>query len=315
MLSNRYIFFTLLFLLTSALTTQRAVASVSHHKKKDKSQIVHPQLSKDDQIKMERAMLDGERYKVLEDWDNAIKSYSDALSIDPTNAEAHFQLSQIYSGTHKLNDAQQEADIASRLDGNNKWYLEQLASVYISEGKSREAIETYKTLIQKFPAEPDYYLNLGFLYSRESQFDNAIKVYDQFEKNFGIDESVIVEKKNLYLQLNKFNEAVNEVHKLVEAFPGETQYMLMEAELYRANRMKDKAADLYKKVLAIEPDNAQALLSLDEIDTQSGDSTQSINNIKKIFQNPNVDIDTKIRILYPYLQYWDIRKSQKQDAL
>lgn len=315
MLSNRNSVFILFFILASSMVFQGAAAASPHKKnKKDKSEVVHPQLSNDDQVKLERDMLDGEKYKVLEDWDNAVKSYTDALSIDPTCAEAHFQLSQIYSETHKLSDAQTEADIASRLDGSNRWYLEQLASVYLSEGKSKEAIETYKTLVQKFPGVPDYYLNLGFLYSRESQFENAIKIYDQFEKSFGIDENVVIEKKNLYLQLNKFNEAVNEIHKLVEAFPGETQYMLMEAELYNANKMKDKAAEIYKKVLAVEPDNAQALLALAELDTQSGDSTQSIDNIKKIFRNPNVDIDTKVKILYPYLEYWDIRKAQKQDA-
>ncbi len=101
-----------------------------------------------------------------------------------------------------------------------------LASVYMNEGKAKEATETFKALVERFPGNPDYYLNLAFLYSKSGQFESAIKVYDQFEKNFGIDETVIEEKKNLYLHLNKFNEAVNEVHKLVDEFPGERSICL-----------------------------------------------------------------------------------------
>ncbi len=36
--------------------------------------------------------------------------------------------------------------------------------------------------------------------------------------------------------------------------------------------------------------------------------------MKKIFANPKVDIDTKVRILYPYLQYWDVKKDNKEAA-
>ncbi|MDB5282711.1 MAG: tetratricopeptide repeat protein, partial [Bacteroidota bacterium] len=182
------------------------------------------------------------------------------------------------------------------------------------EGKAKEATETFKTLVEKFPANPDYYLNLGFLYSKAGQFESAIKVYEQFEKNFGVDENVIQEKKNLYLRLNKFNDALNEVHKLVDAFPGETEYMLMEADLYRANKMKDKAIEIYKRVLVTEPDNAQALLALADLGLQSGNTQESAESLRKIFENPKVDVDTKIKILYPYLQFWEVKKDSKQEA-
>jgi tetratricopeptide (TPR) repeat protein len=100
----------------------------------------------------------------------------------------------------------------------------------------------------------------------------------------------------------------------VDAFPGETEYMLMEADLYRANKMKDQAIDIYKKVLLIEPDNAQALLGMAELGAQSGNGQSSQEDLKKIFSNPNVDIDTKVKILYPYLEFWDVKKDHKQDA-
>jgi tetratricopeptide (TPR) repeat protein len=311
MRSIKNILFFSLIILASCKAGQKATAGAKPDKKKGQAAA---QLSKADQAKVTRLFFDAEKDKVIEDWDGALKNYGDVAAIDPNNADAHFQLTQVYMTLKKPQQAESEALDAVSLDNTNKWYLEALASVFMSEGKVKESTETFKALVDKFPGNPDYYLNLAFLYQKTNQFESAIKVYDQFQKNFGIDENVIEEKKNLYLRLNRFNDAVNEVHKLVEAFPGETEYMLMEADLYRANKVKDKAADLYKRVLAIEPDNARALLALSELGLQSGNTQESMDDLKKIFENPKVDIDTKVKILYPYLQFWEIKKEHKQDA-
>ena len=312
MRSINSIVFSGLILLASCKAGQKSTADNKSHEKKKGETVA--QLSKADQAKVTRLFFDGEKAKVVEDWDNAVKSYNDVLAVDPNNANAHFQLTQIYMTLKKPTQAETEAITAVKLDGGNKWYLEALASVYMSEGKVKESTETFKALVDRFPGNADYYLNLGFLYKKTSQFENAIKVYDQFQKNFGIDQDVVEEKKNLFLRLNRFNDAVAEVHKLVEAFPGETEYMLMEADLYRANKVKDKATEIYKKVLTIEPDNARALLALSDLGLQGGNTQESLADLKKIFENPKVDIDTKVKILYPYLQFWEVKKDHKENA-
>jgi tetratricopeptide (TPR) repeat protein len=282
-------------------------------KKKGGDKTQATKLDKAAQQKLERLFMEAEKAKVTEDWDAAIKNYNEVLAIEPANANAHFQLAQIYANTRRLADAEKEAQEAVRLDEGNKWYLEMLSGIYMNQGKAKEATDVFKTLITRFPNNPDYYLNLGFLQTRVGQFDAAVKTYEQFEKNFGIDENVVLEKKNLYLRLNKFDEAVREVQRLYDEF-GETDYLLMVAEMYRVNRMKDKATELYKKILEKEPDNAQALLAMADLGAQAGNGQQTLESVKKVFANPNVDVDTKIKILFPYLQYWDIQKEKKQDA-
>jgi tetratricopeptide (TPR) repeat protein len=273
-------------------------------------------LSKQQVSKLERLQMDAEKAKVTEDIDAAVKSYQDILVIDPANANAHFQLAQIYADKGKFADAETEAAAAVKYDSGIKWYQELLGNIYLNEGKVKEAVEAFKTLIDKFPNNPDYYLNLGFLYSKLGQFDNAIKVYDQFEKNFGIDEQVITEKRNLYLRLGKFNEAVGEVQKLEEAFPGESEYMLMEAELYRAKKQNDKAAAIYQKILAAEPDNPKAQLAIAQMNAQVDDGTQKKESLKEIFKNPKVGIDTKISILLiSYIQMNSEDSSKRKEAI
>ena len=312
-------FFTLLFLFCALATIGEAIplhAPDKDKKKKKKTEDsgIGNSLDKAAQQKLTRLFLEAEKLKVIEDWESAIKSYLEVIETDPSNSNAHFQLAQIYFQQGKLGDAEREVLAAAKLDANNKWYAEMLANIYMTQGKAKEAAEVFKSLINKNPNNPDYYLNLGFLQSKAGLYDAAIKTYEQFEKNFGIDENVVMQKQSLYLRQNKFNEAVAEVHKLADAFPGEVEYMLAEAELYRANRMKEKATQLYKNVLAVEPDNATALLALAELGAETGNAEQSLESIKKIVENPKVGIDVKVKILYPYLQYWEVRKDKKQDA-
>ncbi len=279
-----------------SIDTQAAPDGKKKKSKGDKVQAA-PAISQKEQQKRDNVFMEAERAKVIEDWDLAVKNYLQLLELDPANSNAHFQLSQIYFNQGKLQDAEREAQAAVKLDGSNKWYQELLANLYLNEGKSKEAVETFRTLLEKFPNDPDYYLNLAYLYAKMGQLENSLKVYDQFEKNFGVDEQVVAEKKNIYLHLGKFNEAVNEVKKLQEEFPGETEFLLQEAELYRANKMKDKAIEIYQKVLAIEPDNPQAQLAMAGLSMKTGDDGQNKQNLKEIFENPKVGIDTKVSIL------------------
>jgi tetratricopeptide (TPR) repeat protein len=186
----------------------------------------------------------------------------------------------------------------------------------MNQGNAKAATETFKLLVEKFPNNPEYYLNLGFLYAKQTQYDEAIKTYEQFEKNFGIDEQVIEEKKNLYLRLNKFENAIAEIKKLQEAYPDETSFVLQEADLYRANRMKEKALEVYKRVLALEPDNPQAQLGVTSLSLQGGSEQQNTENLKSVFDNPKVNVDTKIGILLlRYIQTNSENPAKRKEAI
>ena len=133
--------------------TANAKTDTAPHKKTAQ---VQNKFDKETQEKLDRLFLDAEKAKVTEDWDDAIKSYDDVLLIDPGNADAHFQLAQIYVSKNKLSDAENEALAAIKIDIENKWYWELLASIYMNEGKAKEATETFKALVDRFPGNPDY---------------------------------------------------------------------------------------------------------------------------------------------------------------
>ncbi len=312
-------FITALFFLSSLFIFSDALAQGTGKKKnkKQKGDKTEPvKQTGRDAAKLDRLFLEAEKAKVIEDWEAAIKNYREVIALDAKNSNAYFQLAQIYFSQNKLPDAQKAAEEAAKLDAGNKWYFEMLATIYMAQGRAKEAENTFQLLLKKHPNNPDYYLNLGYLYSNMGQYENAIKIYDLFEKNFGIDEQVVQEKKNLYLRMNKFNEAVAEVHKLVEEFPNEPDYMLMEADLYRAKGDFEKAKAIYNKVLEIEPDNPQAQLALTQINMRSDTPEQKKENLRGIFENPKVGIDTKVSILLiSYIQMNSEDSVKRKEAI
>ena len=54
-----------------------------------------------------------------------------------------------------------------------------LAQVYLAQGRKKEAIEKYEAAIQANPNIMAAYLSLGLLYESDRDFDNAIQVYER----------------------------------------------------------------------------------------------------------------------------------------
>ena len=271
-------------------------------------------LSDEERVTLERTFMEAQRAKAIEDNDEALKKFQEVIKLDSKNATAHYEVSNILFSGNKVDEALAESDQAVLLDPNNKWYLEQLAAIQMKKGNTKEAVKVYEQLIKLSPNDADNYFDLAYLYLQSNQPDLAIKTYDQFEKNYGLEESIILQKERIYLKQNKFDNAVTEVQKLVDAYPGEVQYLGMMAELYALNNKKAKAGEIYQKILEIEPDNAQALIATADMNAANGDTTARYESMKKIFANPKVNIDTKVKMLYPYIQFYELKKDKIKEA-
>ncbi|MBL7800474.1 MAG: tetratricopeptide repeat protein [Chitinophagales bacterium] len=271
-------------------------------------------LTEEQLMKIQGLQLDAERAKLIEDNSEAIKKYNELLQVDPQNDNAYYQLAMLHFQSNKMHDAEFEAEQAAKLAPSNKWYTDLLSKIYTKSGNTKMAIKTLEQVIQKNPTDPDSYFDLAYLYLQSAQPLNAIRVYDQFEKNYGLEESVVMQKEKLYLKLNQFDKAVGEIKKLIDAYPGEVQYLGMLAELYALNGKREKASEVYQQILAIDPENAQALLATADISASKGDTVARIESMRKVFANPNMNIDSKVRMLLPYIQYYEIKKDKIVEA-
>lgn len=288
---------------------------VSFGKTKPKKDVKKPKYSAEQIAQIESVQLEAERAKLTDDVELALDKYETIIdSLDKENDNAYYQMAIIELEKNHLQNAEINAENAVKLDPNNKWYIDLLAKVYVKSGNTQKAIKTLEQVIQKNPMDADSYFDLAYLYLQTGQPLNAIKTYDAFEKSYGVEESVSLQKEKIYLKLNQLDNAANEVRKLIDAYPDEVNYLGMLAELYALNGKKDKANEVYQQILQIDPENAQAILASADIDAAKGDTAARGEAIKKVFANPNMNVDTKIKMLYPYIKFYDLRKDKIGEA-
>jgi tetratricopeptide (TPR) repeat protein len=267
-----------------------------------------------DKKKAEQTFLDALKAKLIDDNAEALKLFQEAVNLDANNAAAHYELANLYLRSGQVEPAKESAKKALALDPANKWYVSLYTDILVRTDP-KEAVKTLEAAIKQFPNESDFYTNLAYLYLQLKSPADALRVYDQYEKVFGIDEGIVNQKKNIYLQTNQFDKAIAELKKLEELYPNEPEVMMMRAELYTANNMAAKANEVYNEILKIDPDNAQALLGVADYSSRSGDTAVRKENVRKIFANPNIGVEAKVKILFPYLQYFDAKKENKTEAL
>lgn len=280
--------------------------------------------------------IDATKAKMLEDYPRAVELYKKVLQLDPYNDGAQYELAVMYfeSGQYEvsrqyitaaaINDSinhiartlqaqykKDSTDFTKNLSGrikdaaaqykSNKWYLVLKADVLAYLGAYDEAAQTFAKLLNDHPNEVDYYFDWAYVLSRKGDFKGAIAVYNKAESIIGEDENLIMQRQRLYLEAGMIKEAAAELQRLIDANPKDLRYYQMLAELYQATEQPDKAIGIFQLMLEREPENAFALLNLAETYRFKGDRENYIKYLKEAFKNPNLNIDSKIRVIYPYL--------------
>jgi tetratricopeptide (TPR) repeat protein len=262
----------------------------------------HKNTALTDSEKLENTSLfvDGCKEKILGDYDKAMTDFQACIKADPLNSGALYELAGMYYLQKKDKEALSMIEKAVKLEPANVWYKLLNANLLIAANRYKDALNIYEDLTKTNPDNLDYFLDLAEGYLYLGKYTDAIRVYDEIEKKTGINEDISLQKEKIYLALKKFDKAAAEIQKLIDAFPSETSYYNYLADLYLTNDMADKAFELYQKVLTLDPANANVHLSLAEYYRSKGEKDKFFDELKLGFSNPDLDIDTEIKILLSY---------------
>lgn len=333
-LNKTYIIFLLpLIMLVSCASTNEVSAGRDKGGKGKKDEITYLLDRKVDHLAVQQLYIDASRSRMLEDYQKAVSLYQQVLRMDPYNDGAQYELASIYFESGQYESARDFIDKAVVNDSlnyivqyvrdgwandstaklnalvadaqerylSNRWYLVMQADVHAYLGEYELASQVFAQLLNDHPEQIEYYFDWAYVNAKANKLEEALKVYNKAEEAIGIDEGIISQKQKLLLQMGRFDDAVTEGKKLLEAYPGEVRYYQMLAELYQTNNKLDEAIAVYEDMLQLDTDNPFAVLNLAEIYKYKGDHDQYILYLKQAFADPNLSLDSKIRVLYPYL--------------
>lgn len=260
------------------------------------------QPSEHDRRISEALFLDGMKYFMLEDYQQALQLFQKAYTITPGNAALNYKIGETYLHLQEPRLAMPFAYAAVSQEKQNAYYYLLLAQVHTEQQQYDAAAQAYNDLLANVPNSDEYLFNLADLYLSQSKYDNALRTYERIEKKFGQMEQLHVNRQQIYLRQKNVDKALAEGELLIKANPTELNYFLSQAELYNAAQRPDEAILTLDKALRLAPNNPFAHLMLSDLHRQKGNLEASEQEVKTAFASAQLDIDTKVRILVDFIR-------------
>ncbi|MFN0274144.1 MAG: tetratricopeptide repeat protein [Chitinophagales bacterium] len=254
-----------------------------------------------DTLYIERTYIDACKAKALEDYEGAIVLFKEILKVDPENAPALFELSRIYFGYGRIDDAKELANAAINSDGENEYYQLLLADILTYGQQFPEAVKILEQLKKNYPQKIDNYYQLSYVFERIGDIKKSISVLQDAQKQFGDDEGVLVELQRLYVKAGDVNNALSNLQKLILQNPDNPSYYNMIGDVYEIAKNSSQAEETYAILLTLDPDNPDLLLSKAEMEKAKGNFTGYYQTMKDMFAIPSINIDKKIFFLVPFV--------------
>ena len=301
-------YFLCILFFASACSSSKDVASGG---KKDP---VIAELSNKNKIAGERLFFDAQREKMIGNINESKNLFEQSLKQDPSNDAAYFELAQIVLAQSDYRESEVLTRKAIKIDSENTYYQEFLGNVLSAQYKYGEAAEVFGQLREKKPQTIDYYFQHSYFLTRNDQLKEALVVFNELEEKIGLQEGIAIERHKIYLRLGKVDEAENELVKLIKEYPDEEEYQNDLAEFYLHNGKEEEAVATYLKLIEQNPDNAGAITSLADYYKKTDDNANYLKYSKMAFENYNIPIDAKISVLFNYIQFYEKKKDEMDDA-
>lgn len=289
---SRYIVIVFCFLLLGG--------KLEAQKKKNKKS-VNKELTDDEKYQAEFYFIEGEKFYLTEDYAKAVEMFGRSLEVDPSNAAAHYKLSEIYIKGGELIKALPSAMKTLELDPNNKYYYLLNANLQTQLGNYPQAALHYEDMFLKFEGNEDYLYDLALIYQYSGDYDKAIETYDKVEDYYGKQIEVTREKQKIYINLGKYTELYQEWESLIESKEDE-QSLLEFAELLIHRSDEKKAVEYIERAIKLNPENPQSYMSLSDLYRIEGEYKKAMENLRIPFESGLLGYEQKLQSLAIFIE-------------
>lgn len=245
---------------------------------------------------------EGIKLYILSNYADAQTYFEKAYQISPENAALNYMLGRMALAKNEDTKAIAYASKASKADPKNKYYALLLAKAYEQKLNADEAIKVYKRILAEIPGTEEHYFDLANLYIYQRNYGEALKTYNKIEEIYGQSLELTRQKQQIYLRENKLDKAIEEGQNLIKAFPDDNDIKAAHAEFLYTNKKEEEAVKLLEEVVKNEPDNPRSHLILADIYQMKGQKERANQELTLVFQNPEVDINTKLKIMEDFIR-------------
>jgi tetratricopeptide (TPR) repeat protein len=176
---------------------------------------------------------------------------------------ARYRLLDIYEEQKKYSECIRLSKELIEKNPDDENLVANLSSFYRMNAMFKEAEETAKNFLEKFPQSAACIEQLGHLYFETKEYRKAI---DQFESSYTLNKNEnynsIFYQGNAYMELKHFSDAAVCFETCLFYFPLDKNYHVSAARCYKEMKMPYASVFHLRKALEIDPECAEALQQL-----------------------------------------------------
>lgn len=227
-------------------------------------------------------------------FESAISAYKKIIQLDPNREDAHYGLGLVYLKIpSRQRDAISPLKKAIELNPRNIDAYYQLGNAYEELREFEKAVEMYKGYLSLNPESTwAGYLRLGVCTKEIGQYEETIKAFQEALKEKPDDVSINLKLAETYQIAEQYDNAAEAYRKLAEINPDEaTAYYGMVVKMYDGIGMFEKAIEAANKIVEFNPDSELAVYNLGIMYSKLEKYDDAIKTFRKALTiNPNYDI-------------------------
>ncbi len=257
---------------------------------------------------------EGEKYFILEDYTKALMYFQRVVELNPENGTVHYKIAEILVKGNKQEDfirASISIENALKFEKKNKYFYLLASNIYSSLNDFEKAEDALETMMKSVKGTEEYLYELAALYQYDKKPEEAVKIYNRAEIILGISEVSSLQKQKIFLQQGKIEAAIAEGENLMAAYPDEENYILGFAETLSQHNQGIKAISYLEKFIKEHPDAGSTKMLLAGLYRENGQEQKAQEFIRQVFDDPTVDVSSKILMLSTYSNALQQQKEKK----
>ncbi len=178
------------------------------------------------------------------------------------------------------------------------------ASLSSQLGRPDKALDAWKNLYERNPDR----VEIGGMYAQSlaqtgdsTNIKKALGIYNDIESTEGVNVNVSTRKMSLYYSLGDTAAVKGEIHRLIDAMPKSSDVATLAGQLYLQLGDADSAIVFLNQAVELDPTNGSAVFNRAKYYDETGDSAKYDAEVIQALQMQDLELDSKMGILYNYV--------------
>jgi tetratricopeptide (TPR) repeat protein len=251
-------------------------------------------VTKDEKLAMaEELYRRGIRQLWIDDCENALRFFMEALKYNPSLDLAYFHIGHCFAKGGRHDQAIEAYNVALRIKPDDAEVYNNLCVSYNKLGRFDDAIGACKAAVRIKPDFAEAYSNLGWTYQKLGKYAEGIEFCKQAIRIKPDHALAHYNLGNSYVGLARYEEALESYKQAIRNNPDHAEAHLNLGAVYYQRGRYEEAVDSYKQAARIKPRFPEAHLNLGMAYLKLGDRSSALDEYK-ILRIQDTDMATRL---------------------